>query len=208
MLLTPDHFQRNSSPLNNLFQLTPKQVRTSSKGKRKISTAANRNRSRASPMPSRFQEFIEKNLDNHKLSLRNSYNSLMQQSKSRIAISKSGNERSSSQQSKTGTVDAGRRHPEPQIFHLYKPQILHISPRSKIRIYTTVNLTQNLPKKIPRKSPSLLMKNYCKPSIQGQKQLDDDSPIIKDPVEYVKPAMTFGEKLWRLNEVSIFNMLK
>lgn len=52
------------------------------------------------------------------------------------------------------------------------------------------------------------MKNYCKPSIQGQKNLDDNSLIVKDPVEYVKPAMTFGEKLWRLNEVSIFNMLK
>ncbi|OMJ93330.1 hypothetical protein SteCoe_3682 [Stentor coeruleus] len=207
MLLTPDQFHRNPSQLNSLFQLVPKPVRSSSKGKRKISTATNQNRSRTSPMPGLFQECIGKNLDNPKLSLRNSYNNLMEQSKSRITISKLGNERSSSQQSKAGTID-GRKHPEPQIFHLYKPQILHISPRSKIRIYTTINLTQNLPKKIPRKNPSLLMKTYCKPSIQGQKSPDDSALIVKDPVEYVKPAMTFGEKLWRLNEVSIFNMLK
>lgn len=126
---------------------------------------------------------------------------------SRLEGSKIGYERCSIQQSRSGVTDTDKKHPESQIFHLYKPQVLHISPRSKVRIFSTINLTQSFEKKSPKKNPSPLIPSFVKPTLINQKSPEDTKPLIREPIGYVKPAMTFGEKLWRLNEVSIFSMI-
>lgn len=112
---------------------------------------------------------------------------------------------SSHKRSNTHVEDLNKTQ-ENKIFRMYKPQILHFSPRSKIKIYSTVNFGETIVK--PQKRDiNLTLLNLSKPQISCQKHLEEDSQVQYEPIEYLKPAMTFGEKLWRLNEVSIFSMI-
>ena len=61
--------------------------------------------------------------------------------------------------------------------------------------------------KLPKKTINLLMQNLAKPQLLHQKHNEEVKNVPDKPIEYLKPAMTFGEKLWRLNEVSIFSMI-
>lgn len=92
-----------------------------------------------------------------------------------------------------------------KVFRIYKPQIIEISPRSKIKIYSTVNLSNTAPLKKIEKF-SLNVNSTLKPSVNNTKH-EETTQMLTETTEYIKPAMTFGEKLWRLNEVSIFSMI-
>ena len=93
----------------------------------------------------------------------------------------------------------------PRVFRIYKPQIIEISPRSKFKLYSTVNLSNTAPRRKIEKI-NLNFSSTLKPSVNNSK-IEETTQIMTENIEYIKPAMTFGEKLWRLNEVSIFSMI-
>lgn len=92
-----------------------------------------------------------------------------------------------------------------RVFRIYKPQTIEISPRSKFKIYSTLNLSNIAPMKKIQKV-NLNFSSTLKPSVNNTK-LEETTQMMTENAEYIKPAMTFGEKLWRLNEVSIFSMI-
>jgi hypothetical protein len=94
---------------------------------------------------------------------------------------------------------------ESRVFRIYQPQVIEISPRSKFKIYSTACLTNTVPlKKVQKFNFSL---NFSQKQQTGQTKVEESSLVLNEPTDYLKPAMTFGEKLWRLNEVSIFSMI-
>lgn len=104
--------------------------------------------------------------------------------------------------------ETGKRQDMPQeckVFRIYRPQVIEISPRSKFTIYSTVNLTNTSPLKRVERC-RFEVKQNVKVLTVGTKG-EDSSVELTDCGDYLKPALTFGEKLWRLNEVSIFSMV-
>ena len=94
---------------------------------------------------------------------------------------------------------------ESKVFRIYRPQVIEISPRSKFTIYSTVNLTNTSPlKRIQR--CNFDMGQTAKVTTAGTRG-EEVEVEVGESKDYLKPALTFGEKLWRLNEVSIFSMV-
>lgn len=165
-----------------------------------------------SPLPEFIKEYVQgpvlcKNTTkNHTIPLDNQVFT-DNKYKSRVSTSKPSKQRDSDDNyhRKSKSSEQSIKNYENSVFRLYKPQIIQFSPRSNIKLYSTFNLTQKKVKKKPNR-PHIL-RNVHKPIIPSQKNAEDDKITIPEPKEYLKPALTFGEKLWRLNEISIFNQL-
>jgi hypothetical protein len=98
-----------------------------------------------------------------------------------------------------------------QILRLFKPQVQNLSEKNNFKVFPTVsigvkrskaNLLRHL-KILSRHKPSLELPTYEKITLKEEKIQE-----IKDFKGYSKPAETFGDKLWRLNEVSVINILE
>lgn len=93
-----------------------------------------------------------------------------------------------------------------KILRLYKPQILNFKDKSKIRVFSTISIEA-------KKNKEKLIKNLKRPNKlelkKGKKKYEPRVEEAETPKKFIynyeKPAATFGEKLWRLNEVSILN---
>ena len=160
----------------------------------RVFTAERKSRKK-SPIPEFIKEYI---LDSEysKPNTKQKYVPLFTKSRSRVQTSKPQKLRNSfciaDQKSRTQPIET-QESPK-QIFHLYKPQILHLSPRSTIRIYSTVPLGERKHKQQRNKSNEFILKNLVKPVVSCQKNVEN--PVFEPPsAEYLKPALTFGEKL-------------
>ncbi|OMJ70224.1 hypothetical protein SteCoe_31854 [Stentor coeruleus] len=91
-----------------------------------------------------------------------------------------------------------------KILRLYKPQILNFKDKSKIRIFATISIEARKSKEKMIKNMKRLNKLELKKS---KEKCESKTVEVETPKEvihnYDKPAATYGEKLWRLNEVSI-----
>ena len=94
---------------------------------------------------------------------------------------------------------------ESRVFRIYKPQVIEISPRSKFTIYSTIQLSNTSPLK--RIQGGSLGTGQVLKSATGVSKGEETLAEVLESKDYLKPALTFGEKLWRLNEVSIFSMI-
>lgn len=94
-----------------------------------------------------------------------------------------------------------------KIFRLYKPQILNFEDKSKIRVFSTVSNGVKRSKAKLMKSLKQLndidLKKYKEKVEIEVEEVEKTREITK---EYDRPAATYGEKIWRLNEVSILNL--
>ncbi|OMJ73518.1 hypothetical protein SteCoe_27779 [Stentor coeruleus] len=94
-----------------------------------------------------------------------------------------------------------------KIFRLYKPQILNFKDKSKIRVFATVSNGVKRSKAKLMKSLKQLndidLKKYKEKVEVEVEEVEKTREITK---EYDRPAATYGEKIWRLNEVSILNL--
>lgn len=207
MILSSKELKYDPNKVGSLLHLDLKPVISVQNESRHVVTADCKVRSKSSPMSNLYQESFDRKPESHQIAKRNSKKNPSIQSKSRIITSKFGYEQSTTY-SKSGSANPRNRCLETQNFHLYKPQILCISPRSKIKIYSKINLTINPPKRPNTKTSNLRRSSCYKPIIISPKNHDDNNLNVKEPVEYIKPAITFGEKLWRLNEILVFSLLK
>lgn len=96
-----------------------------------------------------------------------------------------------------------------QTFRAYQPRVLDISPRSKLTIYTKQE-TNHTSKPDPITELSSRKAYVIKPRIlqdplQNQTQLASTTKSISKPgvKHFDKFSDTYGDKLWRLNELSI-----
>lgn len=94
---------------------------------------------------------------------------------------------------------------ECKVFRIYKPQVIEISPRSKFTIYSTVQLSNTSPLK--RIQGACFATGLALKPVTGGSKGEESEVEVVESKDYLKPALTFGEKLWRLNEVSIFSMI-
>ena len=179
--------------------------------RKRVFTADNKQRKTQSPVPEFAKEYVQEDIFPQKLTFKQPYVSLQNKSKPRILTSKPIKQRISITEdkkkiSKTSSKQLSQTQ-ERKVSQLYKPQILYLSPRSKIRIYSTINIGEIRPQKSPQKNLNLILKNLSKPHLILNKPNEETCQAIDEPIEYIKPALTFGEKLWRLNEVSIVSMI-
>ncbi|CAG9335089.1 unnamed protein product [Blepharisma stoltei] len=97
-----------------------------------------------------------------------------------------------------------------QTYRIYKPKVLEISPRSKFTIYLKSSIVESSEKK---KAESLSLspkKTAASSSIQATPNLEFKRP--PSPPKFTskvleKTAETYGEKLWKLNELSLMDWI-
>lgn len=88
----------------------------------------------------------------------------------------------------------------PNINFFYQPQILKISPRSKQKVYSYIPINKNVApvKTLIRKQGEKSIGKYNnQPRI-----LSSVHKKINPPEKDLSPAFTYGEKLWKLNELA------
>ena len=161
-----------------------------------------------SPVPEFAKEYIidpaptKKVLKKSKLYSKSSSKSKIPQTptskKSKVLIPK--------QNSKSAIVSDKKEPSLHKILRLFRPQIQSFVHKSKIQVFSTVS------PKVKKSKAKLLdyEKSFkkLKPKKKEKKvplNLNSIEPITSFN-DYSKPAFTFGEKLWRLNEISIFNI--
>jgi hypothetical protein len=161
-----------------------------------------------SPIPGFMQDFMQEDNGPHRTQLRSVYYQ-SPADRTRINTSKPARQRLSitmnTQRAQTSPISELRKNTaEIRVFRMYKPQVLQISPRAKMKIYSNIEIPQNA-KPSRKKIFNVTAENLRLPHIilkspEGEKKVE-----IIEPIEYLQPAITFGEKLWRLNEVSLIS---
>lgn len=96
-----------------------------------------------------------------------------------------------------------------KIFRLYKPQILNFNEKSKIRVFATVSngVKRNKAKlmKSLKQLNDIVLEKY-KEKVEIEIEVEEVQKTREITKEYNIPTATYGEKVWRLNEVSILNL--
>lgn len=88
----------------------------------------------------------------------------------------------------------------PSINFFYQPQMLRISPRAKLKVFSCIPITKDIVpvKTINRKHGK---KNIAKYNNQPR-MLPSVHNKINPPENDLSPAFTYGEKLWKLYELA------
>lgn len=164
-----------------------------------------------SPIPEFAQEFVH-NCSKSKPVCNRSVKSISLQSReslnARATPKKALSRQASNQKSKSNIQPADCKEPTlHKILRLYKPQILHFEDKSRIRVFTTVSRAVKKSKIRLIKNSQLLNRVFGKKYREKQEEVIEVNEKNREPIiEYPKPAVTYGEKLWRLNEVSVLNL--
>ena len=93
-----------------------------------------------------------------------------------------------------------------KILRLYKPKIMNFKDRSKIRRYTTESIAVKRSKEKMLHSFKLLNQTFRKVNHKKKEVEEQNFETIIKYEEIDRPAVTFGEKLWKLNEISVLNL--
>ena len=177
---------------------------------RRVSTTAYNKHRSISPVPAFAKEYIKADsVTASKTKIKSIYATLKIKSKPVTGSSKRSKTKlivplSSQRRSNTLNQTQINNSEGNKIFRLYKPQTVHFSPRSKIQIFTTMDVGDPHTPKPLKKTINLLLNNSPKPRHLHPTQNEEVHHIPDKPIDYPKPAITFGEKLWRLNEVFNF----
>jgi hypothetical protein len=93
------------------------------------------------------------------------------------------------------------------ILNAYHPQILNFDDKSKIKVFTTVSKAVKRSKARLQRTMELLNRKYQKrKKVGGDMAEESEEKVYEIEHPYNKPAITFGEKLWRLNEMSVLQI--
>ena len=89
----------------------------------------------------------------------------------------------------------------PSFNYFYQPQVIQISPRSKVKVFSCFPIAReenqsNIKRKISKAKHS---KNL---STQPRVLPQIAQRLLTCPEIDMKPALTYGEKLWKLNELA------
>jgi hypothetical protein len=94
-----------------------------------------------------------------------------------------------------------------KILRLFRPQIMKFKEKSKIQVFTTVSPAVRKSKEKLQRSLKILNEVHRKKK-KPPKEISIE--VFEKPLDYKidlnRPAITFGEKLWKLNEISVLNL--
>ena len=88
----------------------------------------------------------------------------------------------------------------PHFNYFYQPQYIRVSPRSKVKVFSCFP--------IPEKSPTLKSRTKKNNRLNLSKFNNQPRVLplintkITPPEQDINPAFTYGEKLWKLNELA------
>lgn len=134
-------------------------------------------------------------------SCKNSFKTLIK-AQSKGPISKS-NTRSKSNLSVTDSKEPTLH----KILRLFKPQIMKFKEKSHIQVFTTVSPAVKKSKvKLSRRLELLNEVHRKKKRPAKELSVEVFEPQEQYINDYTRPAITFGEKLWKLNEISVLNL--
>lgn len=170
-----------------------------------------------SPVPEFAKEFVYSNptskiqnrknshfkryFDSSPPSCKNSFKHL-RKTPSKTPVSKS-NTRSKSNLSVTDPKEPTLH----KILRLFKPQIMKFKDKSHIQVFTTVSSAVKKSKvKLSRRLQILNEVHRKKKSPPKELSVEVFEPQESYLKDYTRPALTFGEKLWKLNEISVLNI--
>ena len=89
----------------------------------------------------------------------------------------------------------------PAVNYFYQPQILQVSPRSKVKVFSYFPISKERKNSIVKQRKS---------NIKGSKNFNNQPRVLpfinqksmKAPDSDMKPALTYGDKLWKLYELA------
>ena len=94
-----------------------------------------------------------------------------------------------------------------KILRLYRPQVMKFKEKTHIQVFTTVSPAVRKSKAQLQRSLKLLNDVHRKKK-KPPKELSIE--VLDKPLEYKldfgRPAITYGEKLWKLNEITMINL--
>lgn len=210
-LITPKvlcmHSEANAKALGETSYLFPRNLETQWKYNGPVVVKHTDYRKPCSPVPDFAKEYLNWNPPKKVKARPNSQKASKKEIAVSPAVQQKKNCRISHSQSKTLSYSL-QDSTLNQIFRFFKPQIQNFTDKDKIRRFSTETLAVKKSKAKLLEYSQKFRKNPKKSKKNKAKNITEGPNNLKNPKEFDRFAETFGEKLWKLHELSVLNLLE